>query len=694
LPIPNPSIDDKSYLDIVEESKKKISVYSKRWTDYNVSDPGITFLELFSWLAESQIYSLNKISLKNYLKFLRLLGHDASIKPASPPKLHLTFNGSNLREPLMISKSTLVNPSDLTNNIAFDTDEDLLVLPLRISKMLVSTKQGYEDHTLQNDNIGNGCFYPFTESPSPGISAFYVGLENLSGKLIDDLSGQLLCISFYVFEDDLPLVGSHGSEDLNVYISTSVIWEYLSFDVQEPEGIPSSTPMQWTPLILNEDSLRALTTNGRISFQIPFEDVDACSTLDLIGTRFLATDTRNTRNINNSNIGNNENNKKLFWIRCRLKESHYEIVPRLAAVLLNTISATFGLIVEKVYNVGNGLPGQLIEINQPNTPVIEIIQVKTIDSNSSNDIEKIWTEVEDFDASTPYDLHFVCNLTKDNILFGNGINGYMPKIDEKIVVKFRTGDVGQNSLINAKMTFTSQSGQNIEAVNYFQSTRGTERESLSDAIARARKDLNIRYKAVTSSNFQDITICTPKTRISRAKAFVSPDDINSVTVIVVPFSFGDAPMPSKGLLKTVCRHLDMHRLITTRLKVKGPDYVGISVITKIRIKKNSNPQTVKDSVCTALANFINPISRNPEQNAWPFGRDVYKSEVYALIGSINGVDCIVELKIFGSGDSRNFDNRDGNTIIRNYSLVYIKSCSVNVVTKSFDKCMIHNKEGR
>jgi predicted phage baseplate assembly protein len=693
LPIPNPSIDDKSYQDIVEESKKKISVYSKRWTNHNVSDPGITFIELFSWLAESQIYSLNKISLKNYLKFLRLLGHDALIKPASPPKLQLTFNGSNLREPLMIPKSTLVNPLDLTNNIAFDTDENLLVLPLQISKMLVSTKLGYEDHTLQNDTIGNGYFYPFTESPSPGISGFYVGLENLSGKSIDYLSGSILCVSFYVFEDDLPLVGSHGTEDLKVYLSSSVIWEYLSFDVKEPAEVSSSTPMQWTPLILNEDTLRALTINGRISFQIPFKDIDSCSTLDLIGTRFLATDNRNTRSAKNSNIGNNENNKKLFWIRCRLKESHYEIVPRLTAVLLNTISATFGLIVEKVYHIGNGLPGQIIEINPPNTPVIEIIQVKTIDSNNG-DLEKIWTEVEDFDASTPDDLHFVCNLTKDNILFGNGINGYMPKIDEKIVVKFRTGDVGQNSLINAKMTFTSQSGQDIEAVNYIQSTRGIDREALSDAIARARKDLTIPYKAVSSPDFEYIAINTPGTRISRAKAFVSLDEINSVTVIVVPFSFDEAPTPSKGLLKTVHHHLDIHRLITTRIKVKGPDYVGISVITKIRIKKNSNPQTVKDSVCTSLVNFINPISRNPEQNAWPFGRDVYKSEVYALIGSINGVDCIIDLRIFGSGDFKNFENRDGNTIIRNYSLVYMKSCSVNVVTTAFDTCMIHNKEDR
>ena len=685
MPIPNPTIDDKPYQEIAEESKKKISIYSKSWTDHNVSDPGITFIELFAWLAENQIYSLNKIPIKNYIKFLMLLGHSPLIKSVTPPKLDLTFNGSNLSDPIIIKKGTFVKSSDLINNIAFDTDEDLLVLPLQISKILVLTKRGYEDKTLQNTYINNGYFYPFTESPSSEISAFYIGLEKLTNKSIDNLSGKVLSVSFYVYDDDLPLVGNHGSENLKVYLSSSVIWEYLSSN----DGVQlSSSNLKWTPLELNEDSSRVLTTNGRISFQIPFKEVDYYSTLKLVSTTFLA---RYNRDNNNNNIRNADNNKELFWIRCRLKENHYEIPPRLKAVLLNTTSATFGRIVEED-NAGNGLPDQIIEINHPNRPVIEIIELKT--SDNSDNPEKIWKEVEDFDASTPDDLHYVCNLSKDRISFGNGINGSIPRIADKIVVKFRIGDVGQNSLVNPRMLFTVQSGQNIDAINYFQSTRGADRESIFDSIARARKELKIPYKAVSSSDFEYITINTPGVRISRAKAFVSKEEENSVTVIVVPFSFDDTPTASSGLLKTVCHHLDMHRLITTRLKVKGPEYVGISVLAKITIKKDSNSQTVKDAVCVSLANFINPISRNPQQNAWPFGRNVYKSEIYALMENIYGVDCIVELRLFGSGNPRNFENRDESILIKNYSLVYLKSCSINVVTRTGEICMIHNKKDR
>ena len=73
---------------LVEEAKNNIPFFTKLWTNYNLSDPGITLLELFAWLTENQIYSLNKITKRNYLKFLKLLG--VTPLEADPPKIDLT----------------------------------------------------------------------------------------------------------------------------------------------------------------------------------------------------------------------------------------------------------------------------------------------------------------------------------------------------------------------------------------------------------------------------------------------------------------------------------------------------------------------------------------------------------------------------------------------------------------------------
>jgi hypothetical protein len=44
------------------------------WTDHNDSDPGITLLQLFAWLAEATIYRLNRIPAASEAQFIKLLG--------------------------------------------------------------------------------------------------------------------------------------------------------------------------------------------------------------------------------------------------------------------------------------------------------------------------------------------------------------------------------------------------------------------------------------------------------------------------------------------------------------------------------------------------------------------------------------------------------------------------------------------
>ncbi len=72
LPIPN--LDDRNFEDLMKEALALIPVYDKSWTNYNPSDPGITLLELFSWLSEITIYRINRIPEENYRRFLELLG--------------------------------------------------------------------------------------------------------------------------------------------------------------------------------------------------------------------------------------------------------------------------------------------------------------------------------------------------------------------------------------------------------------------------------------------------------------------------------------------------------------------------------------------------------------------------------------------------------------------------------------------
>src|SRR5947209_6531638 len=74
MPLPTPSLDDRHFQDIVDQAKRLIPHYCREWTDHNVSDPGVTLIELFAWMTDMLLYRVNQVPDKNYIKFLELIG--------------------------------------------------------------------------------------------------------------------------------------------------------------------------------------------------------------------------------------------------------------------------------------------------------------------------------------------------------------------------------------------------------------------------------------------------------------------------------------------------------------------------------------------------------------------------------------------------------------------------------------------
>ena len=91
MSLPKENLDNKAFSDLLKEALSRIPVYAPEWTDHNVHDPGITFIELFAWLTEMQIYRLNRISDRSYRKFLKLMGIP-KLKSANAAKVDVTFS--------------------------------------------------------------------------------------------------------------------------------------------------------------------------------------------------------------------------------------------------------------------------------------------------------------------------------------------------------------------------------------------------------------------------------------------------------------------------------------------------------------------------------------------------------------------------------------------------------------------------
>ncbi len=89
MPIVAPQLDDLRYERMVDDIVRRIPVYAPEWTDFNDSDPGITMVQLFAYLAEQLGYRLNRIPEKNHIELLKLLG--VRLKPARAATTRLAF---------------------------------------------------------------------------------------------------------------------------------------------------------------------------------------------------------------------------------------------------------------------------------------------------------------------------------------------------------------------------------------------------------------------------------------------------------------------------------------------------------------------------------------------------------------------------------------------------------------------------
>jgi hypothetical protein len=58
---------------------------------------------------------------------------------------------------------------------------------------------------------------------------------------------------------------------------------------------------------------------------------------------------------------------------------------------------------------------------------------------------------------------------------------------------------------------------------------------------------------------------------------------------------------------------------------------------------------VQKNIVDALNSFFDPLKGGPEHTGWPFGRDVFRSEVMQVIDEVAGVDHVLSLALIAEG---------------------------------------------
>lgn len=629
LPIPN--LDDKTFDELFEEARSLIPRYAPAWTDHNFSDPGITFIDLFAWLAEMQMYRLNRINDQHKLKFLKLLG--TTPDAATPATVDVTFQAHGKKNlPVVRREGTrlaAVDP-DTGEDLWFETNEPLSIHDLNVARVLTYDASDWVEHTSSNTPTG-GFYFAFGNQPAPP-AALYLGFETAGAFPSGDIT-----LTIDVYSDDLPPVTdrSGGRHPATLFPSAELDWQFW-------DGA------SWRSLVLRQDDTVALTQSGRLMFEGP------------------AQIQRERLEVIENSMFSARPSEPLYWLRAQVKTAGYEIPPRLDTVLTNTISASQGQTILDEFLVVKSLPRQTVRLRHG--PVLpQTVALKLLEEDGTY---HAWQEVFDFDASGPHDRHYTLDLRQGLIHFGDGIRGRIPPPVAAAAYgdrgnvwmrRYRAGGGANGNVVAHSINrILDGDASALSVVNHRAALGGTPAESPDEALHRIRKGLKAPSRAVSASDVEHLTRATPGLRVARAKALALYHPAypgmrlpGAMTVVVVPYTLPDLrphmlPIPSSGFLRTIDRFLQTRRLIGTQLHVVGPVFIRVDVEASVEVDPRYDTEQIDMAFKKALTTFLDPLTGGKDGTGWAFGRAVFKSEIYQVVAAVAGVLCIHRVTLKGS----------------------------------------------
>ena len=92
--------------------------------------------------------------------------------------------------------------------------------------------------------------------------------------------------------------------------------------------------------------------------------------------------------------------------------------------------------------------------------------------------------------------------------------------------------------------------------------------------------------------------------------------------------------------------------ITGQIAVTGPTYLPVGVEAVLSPLRRSDAGAVVERAHRALSAFLHPLTGGPDADGWPFGRDVYLSDVAALLEALEGVDYAPTINLLLGGTPR------------------------------------------
>jgi predicted phage baseplate assembly protein len=642
-------LDNRTFAQLVSECIGQINRLSPNWTNYNASDPGITLIELISWLSEQNLYRTDRITPEMIRAFLRLVG--VTPNPAGVASTVVLLSTSS---GMPVALPDRVQLTDQLGAVTFETREAVTISPARLVQLLtgraeltdVTTQNLQPFDPSQDDRLGT--FAPFGASPAPG-AALYLGFDQPLGTpgnivalhvwtrtpLADAATASALRAEWAsqqaAAQPDYPpgvLV-----PDWRLHYSARVAWEFFAGGTE------------WRSLDAVEDDTRALTLTGFVRFAAPSGHVAGGP-------------------------------GRGWFVRCRLLSGSFECPTWIDRIAINAVTAEHAVSIDQPETLGVSKGHAGTHYDTSLSPIVAGTSHLTLISSAQRDTT--WTEVTMWDLVGPHDRRYLLETERGRITGGNGMRAAVLPAGWQLQLDYRVGGDIEGNIPAAHLVRLAMSGWNtaripglaglagqITVEQPYAAAGGAAAETLQAAEARALAQLSAPSTTVTLADFVTLALETPGVPVGRAKAVANRhpavpcfDAPGSITVIVVPNCPGPAPMPGPDFLAAVQRYLHPRRPITTEIHAIAPDYVQVTIAAQLEAAANTDPNQIAASAQTALDAFFAPLSGGPRGSGWPIGRSVYRTEIMTILAGLPGVLTVSNLTLAADGGTPTCDNLD------------------------------------
>jgi len=675
------NLEEKTCQELLSEAIMQIPLYSREWTNYNPSDPGITILENLTVFEALQLHTMNQMTPLIREKLLKMAGFEK--QKGSCARVLLKARG--LTGPLALPE----NQGFVLGDVRYETAKSITLPGFSLTGIYgrKGGEEGFQDYSCLLDGEMPMSVKVFGDAPKEGDAVYFVA---------DGLPAPGQELLFYVSVSGRERPG--GFEECGKNAFARICWECYTANGYEEMKVKDRTGCF---LLSGEVRMRMPAAAAAPCPDVPgnagyvvraalrYADYDICPKLLSVDGFLFEAWQKETKSACYTfrkavKIRLFSNLAEAGYVMAFCKEERGSSYRRYERAAEKSGKGRFYEAAQEAPGIfsfwfGRGKyqygPGHLknpIKIMAYSEEMMRGYDLGEVFGYDDQAIElpvknivpesfSVLAKRMDEKGQELYDFVVPGSFGENDLAYE------LLEAEGKIVIRDAGAFIGARLYLGSVSVTKGEEG-NIRAGGHFRGigmpdyitffnpgpgSGGKFRESFRDVRERFRKDMERHYTAVTAKDYEQLAREAPGLSIDRARAVAAPD-ADTVWIAVKPDTEEMFPKLSDTYRKVLEKRMEDRRLLTTRVEIVSPAYLPVNVSGVLYVERNFGD--VKSRIEDRLRERLDYVRGGRE-----FGEALRFDDVFRLLQDMDCVKYVQDLSLFPE-NLRWCRMQDGNVI--------------------------------